>query len=52
MYGAMKKLIGRKFYAAAEAAQGKLDVFFAVGRLTAEQYAELSALVTDRYAAV
>jgi hypothetical protein len=51
MYNAMKKLIGRRFYAAAGQAQEKLDVFFAVGRLTAEQYTELSALVGEVYAA-
>jgi hypothetical protein len=51
MYNAMKKLIGRRFYADAAVAQEKLDVFFAVGRLTAEQYAELAALVGEVYAA-
>lgn len=51
MYNAMKKLIQRKFYATAEDAQEKLDVFFAVNRLTAEQYAELTTLVEDVYAA-
>ena len=51
MYNAMKKLIGRRFYASAAAAQEKLDVFFAVGRLTAEQYTELAALVGEVYAA-
>ena len=51
MYNAMKKLIQRKFYATAEEAQEKLDVFFAVNRLTAEQYAELTALVEEVYAA-
>lgn len=51
MYNAMKKLIGRRYYAAAAQAQEKLDVFFAVGRLTAEQYAQLTALVGEAYAA-
>lgn len=51
MYNAMKKLIRRRYYAGAEDAQEKLDVFFAVNRLTAEQYAELAGLVAEVYAA-
>lgn len=50
MYATMKKLISRKFYKTAEAAQTKLDVFYAVNRLTDEQYAELTALVEEVYA--
>ena len=50
MYNAMKKLIQRKFYSTAEEAQEKIDVFFAVNRLTSEQYAELSALIEEVYA--
>lgn len=50
MYVTMKKLISRKFYKTAEAAQDKIDVFFAVGRLTDEQYTELSLLVKEVYA--
>lgn len=50
MYNTMKKLISRKFYKTAEAAQTKLDVFYAVNRLTDEQYAELTALVEEIYA--
>ena len=49
MYNAMQKLISRKFYKTAAEAQEKLDVFFAVGRLTAEQYEELTALVVEVY---
>ena len=49
MYNVMTKLISRKFYATAEDAQVKLDVFFAVGRLTDVQYTELSALVQESY---
>ena len=41
MYNSMKKLIGKKYYKTAEAAQDKIDVFFAVGRLTDGQYTEL-----------
>lgn len=50
MYNAMKRLIERRFYATAEDAQSKLDVFFAVNRLTDEQYTELSMLVLEVYA--
>ncbi len=50
MYNTMKKLIEKKFYRTAEAAQEKLDVFFAVNRLTPDQYAELTALVEEVYA--
>ena len=49
MYNTMKKLIGKRFYKTAEDAQDKLDVFFAVGRLDSEGYAELSALVQEVY---
>lgn len=50
MYTTMKKLIEKKFYKTAEAAQDKIDVFFAVGRMTDEQYAELSLLIREVYA--
>jgi hypothetical protein len=49
MYSAMKRLIERKFYKSGEAAQVKLDVFFAVSRLEQEQYEELTALVAQVY---
>ena len=50
MYSAMKRLISRNFYKTAEEAQNKLDVFYAVNRLTDEEYAELTALVSATYA--
>lgn len=49
MYSAMKRLITRKFYKAADEVQNKLDVFYAVNRLTDEQYTELTDLVTTTY---
>ncbi len=49
MYATMKKLIQKKFYKTAEAAQDKIDVFFVVGRLTDEQYTELSMLIQEVY---
>ena len=49
MYNAMKRLISRNFYKTAEEAQNKLDVFYAVNRLSDEQYTELTALVDKAY---
>jgi hypothetical protein len=46
----MKKLVEKKFYNNAEVAREKIDVFFAVNRLTADQYAELAALIEEIYA--
>lgn len=50
MFNSMKKLILKKFYKTAEIAQNKIDVFYAVNRLTDEEYAELSALIQEVYA--
>ena len=49
MYSAMKRLITRQFYNTAEEAQNKLDIFYAVNRLSDEQYTELTSLVTETY---
>lgn len=49
MYSAMKRLIARKFYKTADEAQNKLDVFYAVNRLSDEQYTELTSLVAETY---
>ena len=49
MYNSMKRLISRKFYKTADDAQNKLDVFYAVNRLTDEQYTELTELVQTTY---
>ena len=49
MYTAMKRLIARKFYKTADEAQNKLDVFYAVNRLSDEQYTELAGLVVESY---
>ena len=49
MYNAMNKLITKKFYATAEAAQAKLDVFFACNRLSDEEYTELTLLIIEVY---
>lgn len=49
MYKSMKILITKHFYKSAEVAQNKLDVFFAVNRLSQEEYEELTALVVTVY---
>lgn len=49
MYTAMRKLIQKKFYSTAEEAQNKVDVFYAVNRLTDEEYADLTALIAEVY---
>ena len=49
MYNAMKRLIVRKFYKTADEAQNKLDVFYAVNRLSDEQYTELTELIMTSY---
>lgn len=49
MYKSMKILINRHFYKTADAAQSKLDVFFAVDRLTKDEYQELTTLVETAY---
>lgn len=51
MYKSMKTLITKHFYKTGEAAQKKLDVFFAVNRLTDDEYTELTALVETVYGA-
>lgn len=50
MYKSMKILITRHFYKTGEDAQKKLDVFYAVNRLTDDEYTELTALVETVYA--
>lgn len=49
MYNIMTKLIDKRFYKTKEEAQQKCDVFFAVGRITDEQYTELCALIESVY---
>ena len=49
MYKSMKTLITRKFYKTAELAQKKLDVFYAVNRLSDDEYQERTALVVEVY---
>ena len=49
MYKSMKILINRHFYKTAENSQKKLDVFYAVNRLSDDEYTELIALVATVY---
>lgn len=49
MYKSMKTLITKHFYKTGEAAQKKLDVFYAVDRLNDDEYTELTALVETVY---
>ena len=49
MYNSIIKLIWEHYYKAAEVAQYKLDTFYAVDRLTDEEYAELTELVINVY---
>lgn len=51
MYKSMKTLITKHFYKTGEAAQKKLDVFYAVNRLSDDEYTELTALVATVYGA-
>lgn len=49
MYKIMKKLIEKKFYKTKEEAQNKLDVFYAVNRLTDDEYSELTSICESIY---
>lgn len=49
MYKSMKILISRHFYKDAETAQKKIDVFYAVNRISDEEYTELTALIEEVY---
>lgn len=52
MYKTMKILITNKFYETACEAQNKVDVFYAVNRLTDAEYAELSLLIENTYVVI
>lgn len=49
MYKSMKTLIQKHFYKDGETAQKKLDVFYAVNRLSDDEYTELTALAEAVY---
>lgn len=50
MYRILTNLINKKFYANAEEAQAKVDTCFAMGKITQEQYADLTLLIEEKYA--
>lgn len=50
MYNIMTKLINKRFYKTREEAQQKCDVFYAVGRISDEEYTDLCALIESVYA--
>ena len=52
MYKTMKLLIEKKFYNTQEEAQQKLDVFYAMSKLSDEEYVELTMLAEQMYAPV
>ena len=45
----MTNLINKKFYDSKEEAIAKLDVYFAMNRITEEEYAELALLADSVY---
>ena len=50
LYKVLKNVIVNKGYETKEEAHSYVDIFYAKQRLTAEQYAELDALVETVYA--
>lgn len=46
----MTNLINRRFYATGEEAVAKLDVYYAMNRISDEEYADLVMLADDVYA--
>ena len=49
MYNTLKKLVEKHFYATKAEVVDKLDVFFMMSRITADQYAELMMLAGEVY---
>lgn len=50
MYRILSNLITKHYYPDKETAQEKCDVCFAMGKITEEQYTDLTALVDEIYA--
>lgn len=46
----MENLIGKKFYQNKEDVYGKLDVYYALNRISEEEYAELALMTEEVYA--
>jgi len=49
MYNILKKLITRKYYATREEAQERVDVAYSMQKINEAQYAELNALIEEKY---
>lgn len=49
MFNILKNLINKHFYTSKEEAQTKVDVCFAMGKLTQDQYSTLVILIEEQY---
>lgn len=49
MYRILTNLINKKFYATKEQATAKVDITFAMGKITEEQYTDLTMLIEEMY---
>lgn len=50
MFNSIMKLIQHKFYKTSDEAREKIDTFFAIRRLSDEQYVTLNELIDSVYA--
>lgn len=48
----IQNLINSKFYKTKEEVYSKIDVFFAVGRITSDEYTSLAELINETYTEV
>lgn len=49
MYRILTNLINKKFYATKEMATAKVDIAFAMGKITEEQYTDLTMVIEKIY---
>ena len=49
MYRILTNLINKHFYATKEMAIAKVDITFAMGKITEEQYTDLTMLIEEMY---
>ena len=49
MANILRNLISKHFYSTKEEAQSKVDVVYGMGKISSEQYAELCALIEEKY---
>lgn len=52
IYNYMKNLINAKFYATKEEAENKVMAFYAVNKLSDEEFMELMMLINEKYPTV